>query len=537
MIEIREAREDDVIGIRDIFLASYSADYPYASFYDERELKRLIFGDETLMLVATEKGSSKILGTASVVLERGAYTDLIGEFGRLAVHPDGRQQGIAGKLLRARIDGVRERLHVGIMEARVVHTFSVCNGLTHGFVPVGYLPLKHRFGDRRESLAFMVRYFGDALRLRRNHPRIIPEACRLAGAALQLTGLEDDAMVDDSTAPYGRQHELPLEELTTEGYASLLRLERGRLRKREIFGPLRLHYGFFKLQLADSSYLIARQGDQILGAVGFTHDALENCVRIFELISVDDGIVRCMLEGVVSWCREHESVAYVEVDVSAYAPRMQRTLCELGFQPAAFVPALAFHRVERLDVLKMVLLLVPLQREAVELGEPTDRIAGLVLESYESNEAMSRMRSTVESTQLLEGLEEEQVLRLAVLCRHVRLEAGEHLFEPGDDSEAIYFLVEGRVAIELPEMNEPLAVLGPGESLGEVAALLQTAHSARALALDDLEVGVLPRGALEQLARRRPDIGIVLYRNLAHGLGTKLRRADAQVVIPPAESE
>ena len=55
--------------------------------------------------------------------------------------------------------------------------------------------------------------------------------------------------------------------------------------------------------------------------------------------------------------------------------------------------------------------------------------------------------------------------------------------------------------------------------------------------LDDLEVGVLPRGALEQLARRRPDIGIVLYRNLAHGLGTKLRRADAQVVIPPAESE
>ena len=535
MIEIRQARESDVAGIRDIFLASYSVDYPYAAFYEERELKRLIYGDDTLMLVATESANDEILGTASVVLERGAYTDLIGEFGRLAVHPDGRGQGIAGQLLRARIEGVRDRLHVGFMEARVVHAFSVCNGLTHGFVPVGYLPLKHRFGDRRESLAFMVRYFGQALQLRRNHPRIIPEASRLAGAALQLTGLEDDAVVDDSSAPYGLEHELPLEELTTEGYASLLRLERGRLRKREIFGPLRLHYGFFKLQSADSSYLIAREGGQIIGAVGFTYDGLENCVRIFELISVDDGIVRCLLEGVVSWCREHENVAYVEVDVSAYAPRMQRTCCELGFQPAAFVPALAFHRVERLDVLKMVLLLIPLERHAVELGEPTDQIAALVLESYEASEAMARMRTTVEKTQLLDGLEEEQVQRLAVLCRHLHLRAGERLFEPGDDSEAIYFLVHGRVAIELPDMDQPLGILGPGESLGEVAALLGAPHSARARAIDDLEAGVLPREALEQLARRRPDIGIVLYRNLAHGLGTKLRRAGSHVVMPPAD--
>ena len=52
-------------------------------------------------------------------------------------------------------------------------------------------------------------------------------------------------------------------------------------------------------------------------------------------------------------------VCCIEVDVSAYAPRMQRTLVELGFLPVAYLPALVFHEVERLDVVKMVRLLDP----------------------------------------------------------------------------------------------------------------------------------------------------------------------------------
>ena len=58
-------------------------------------------------------------------------------------------------------------------------------------------------------------------------------------------------------------------------------------------------------------------------------------VRIIELISLHDHVIRFLLGGLERLCREEWGIDYVEVDVSAYAPRMQRTLLELNFLPAA----------------------------------------------------------------------------------------------------------------------------------------------------------------------------------------------------------
>ena len=46
------------------------------------------------------------------------------------------------------------------------------------------------------------------------------------------------------------------------------------------------------------------------------------------------------------------------------------------------------------------------------------------------------------------------------------------------------------------------------------------------MALGDVKAAVLRRQDLEELVRQRPDIGVVLFRNLARGLGEKLRRSD-----------
>src|SRR5262249_9808492 len=127
------------------------------------------------------------------------------------------------------------------------------------------------------------------------HPQVIPEVSQLAQLALESCSLPADVIVDEEAPAYPPDGPFEVQELTTEGYAPLLRIERGRVRQREIFGPLRLHYGSFKLQARRSRYLIAREQGRIAGAVGFTLDPVEKVARLFELIALHDQVVRFLL--------------------------------------------------------------------------------------------------------------------------------------------------------------------------------------------------------------------------------------------------
>ncbi|MDH5725670.1 MAG: GNAT family N-acetyltransferase, partial [Nitrospira sp.] len=355
MLRIREAREEDVGQIREIFLAVYGVDYPHRELYDELWLKRSVFTDDALILVAEDQDAGRVVGTASVLFDFGAHSDLVGEFGRLAVHPDYRRMQVGKLLMDKRLEAIKNRLHVGLVVARTVHPYAQRISLAQGFIATGFLPLKHFF-RHRESFALLARYFADALTLRRNNPRIIPEVYALANLVMSQPPFTPDFIVDEDSASYPTGGDYRLEQLQAEGYPALLRIERGRVRNREIFGPMRLDYGFFKLQARQTNYFLARSGGQIVGAVGYTMDSVEHIVRVFELIALADDVVRFLLAELERKCREEMEIEYTEIDVSAYAPRMQRTLLELNFLPVAYVPAMVFYHVERLDIVKMVRL-------------------------------------------------------------------------------------------------------------------------------------------------------------------------------------
>jgi GNAT superfamily N-acetyltransferase len=240
-VTVREARDTDAEAVCHIFKTVYGEHYAYPEFYDVDFMKRLIMGEDALTLVAQHEESWAILGTASVVLEVGAMADLVGEFGRLAVLPEARGHGIGHLLMRERLDRVRPRLHMGIVEARITHHHSLTIAQRHGFVPVGFSPLKNLF-DVRESIALCAQWFNDGLALRRNHPRIIPEADALADVVMRNAGLQPHAIIDEDSPPYPHKRDFTIDQLTTTGYASLLRIERGRVRNREVFGPMRLQY-------------------------------------------------------------------------------------------------------------------------------------------------------------------------------------------------------------------------------------------------------------------------------------------------------
>lgn len=533
-IKIRPAVESDVPGIRTIFRHTYGDEYPYTGFVDIDWLKHAVFNDNLLMLVAENTETGDILGTASVVCDVGADSDLLGEFGRLAVLPEARGHSLGTRLMEARIEHSKDRLHVGVVENRTKHVFSQRISTKYEFVPVGFLPLKHQFIER-ESTVFYVRYFGDALSLRRNNPRVVPEAQEVAYQALRNCGLPFDVILDEEAQPHPAGEQFEIQDLTADDLSALIRIERGRIRGREIFGPMRLQYGMFRLTARHASYLIAREPGQdddrapVAGAIGFIHDEIDKAIRIFELITPSDRAVRFLLEKVLDRAENELDVSYVEIDVSAHSPQMQRTLVELGFLPIAYIPAMVFHRVERRDVVKMAKLLVPPKFGELDLIPEANAIAEAVIRSFKRQYVLPEVAKALNDLELFDGLSREQSERVASVCTVGRYEAGETLFQRGNASNKMFVIIDGEVIISVGDNNRTVGDVEAGEVLGEIAMLTRLPHSSNATAIGNVITAVLSREGFEALVRQRPDIGTVLYRNMAMGLGSKLHDVNREV--------
>jgi hypothetical protein len=121
MIIVREATSADVLAITEIFQACYGTDYSDSRFYDPAALNKLVISDDTLMVVAQEQDTGKVLGTASVILEVGAYADLTGEFGRLVVLPGSQR----GTVLPWRNAWGGEDACIGLIEGRAAHPYTL----------------------------------------------------------------------------------------------------------------------------------------------------------------------------------------------------------------------------------------------------------------------------------------------------------------------------------------------------------------------------------------------------------------------------
>ncbi len=528
-ILVREARDGDIDEIREIFMEAYGPDYPYQDFYDEEWLKRAVYGDQLVMVVAEESASGAILGTGSVAFDIGVDSDLVGEFGRLAVHKEARGQGIARKIMKRRIELIEKRLHVAIVDNRTTHPYSQRISEDFGFVPVGFMPIKHRFNSgTRESIATYARHFGSALTLRRNHPRVIPEVAPVAHLAMENLGMHSDLIVDESTPSYIGDDDFELSELEAQGMPYLLRIERGRVRDRHVFGPMQLTSGFFKLATKQANYLVARRpgmpSQAVAGAIGFLYEEQEKNFRVFELIAASDQAIRFLFVALLERAQEL-GVEYIEVEVSAHGTALQRTLMELDFLPAAFIPAMVFHEVERLDVVKMVHLLADAPREGLAMVDAMKPIFELIMKEVELRDVVPRIAENIDELAIFKGLNEEQARRLASAMSVITFEGGQPLFEEKEPADEFYILLDGSVNISFSGAD--LGELRDGEVVGENAMLAEANHSATVRALEPTTAAVLTRGELGELIRRRPDIATILYRNLAMSLGEKLRRADA----------
>lgn len=105
-------------------------------------------------------------------------------------------------------------------------------------------------------------------------------------------------------------------------------------------------------------------------------------------------------------------------------------------------------------------------------------------------------------------LEEKEIKTILDLGVINRFKAGDVIFWEGDPGDSMFILLTGRVEILLKEgeIEEVLAILGPGEIFGEGSFATKAARTAKAMATKDTYVYVITSSHLENLMEKHPKI-------------------------------
>lgn len=126
---------------------------------------------------------------------------------------------------------------------------------------------------------------------------------------------------------------------------------------------------------------------------------------------------------------------------------------------------------------------------------------------------------------LFSGLNEEQYAALAVRTGSASLRRGEVLFDEGDDGDRLYIITEGKIKLghTSPDGRESLlAVLGPGEIIGELTLFDPGPRSTTATAVSPVSLLSLDHSALMEVLDTNPE----LAKHMLRALAQRLRRTN-----------
>lgn len=379
---VRHVVESDVPALIGLFKLNYGDDYAIPEFYDDRWVKRGIYSDHVIWLVIEEEG--EVIASGACILDYGDYNDQIGELGRFVVHPERKGRGLGRRLVAAMLEATDDTVEFAFGEARTVHPLSQALFDRNGFTASGFLPQSYAFGDHRESFVLYTNLYGNGPALRREEPpQVIPEVAPLARHVLGAMGLPTTLNVVDGCESYPAESVCTVEPIDRRSLARLVRIEHGRLVEPLLFGGLSLEQGISHIRRRHAVYLMALDEDrQPVGAVGYQLDASSRLVKGIELVAKDEALRGHLCGSLLRAAEEELAAQVIEVNLSAYDARLQRTFASQGFHPVAYAPAMVFHGTHRLDVVKMLKLNLPYDPGEMTLTDPARAVVSLVESAF-----------------------------------------------------------------------------------------------------------------------------------------------------------
>ncbi|RFU73225.1 lysophospholipase nte1 [Trichoderma arundinaceum] len=110
------------------------------------------------------------------------------------------------------------------------------------------------------------------------------------------------------------------------------------------------------------------------------------------------------------------------------------------------------------------------------------------------------------------------ILHIDFALEWVQVNAGQVIFHDGDESDAIYIVLNGRLRLVEDRQDGGVsarAEFGQGESIGELEVLTETARSGTLHAIRDTELVKFPRSLFNSLAQEHPNITIKISKIIA----------------------
>jgi CRP-like cAMP-binding protein len=134
--------------------------------------------------------------------------------------------------------------------------------------------------------------------------------------------------------------------------------------------------------------------------------------------------------------------------------------------------------------------------------------------------------SPTKESDLFKGVSQRVIGEIGKLSEEVSFEKDSVIFSTDEEAAYIYEMVEGTVDIIVSEKdNMHYSIMRPNEIFGWSALVEPYVYTATARCTTEVKVIRIARNTIEEVVKRHPAEGLIIYKHLAGIIGQRLRSA------------
>jgi CRP/FNR family transcriptional regulator len=147
--------------------------------------------------------------------------------------------------------------------------------------------------------------------------------------------------------------------------------------------------------------------------------------------------------------------------------------------------------------------------------------------------AQAEFTRLLKSVQLLDQIADKPLSALAEFLKPVDFADGAVVFEEGSQGDSVYFVLSGKVRVskKVAGAVQDLALLGPGDSAGEMALLETVARSATCTAVGQTRLLKLARADMSGWLQTNPSEAVEFFSELAQVQSKRLRATSSELTL------